>query len=299
MAKQKVKNTMASLIILMVFVGLYYFFTGEIPEEIKEIIPPELQETVIPKEPTNIPRDVTETSETMTLPEGEGNTSLESFNKAKRLLLEMYAGAEQFTTFYCGSRFDEEKKVSHDDSGFTFKSDEKRANRLEWEHVVPAHSFGQSFVEWREGHPDCVTSKGKKFKGRDCAGKINTIYRHMQSDMYNLRPAVGEVNGRRSNYSFAMIEGEKREFGSCNMEIQDKKAEPPDERYGDIARTYFYMESAYPGRGIISEKNQKLFTAWNNLDPVDEWECERNRLIENIQGNINHVVKGACEQAGL
>jgi hypothetical protein len=31
-----------------------------------------------------------------------------------------------------------------------------------------------------------------------------------------------------------------------------------DRTSGDIARTYFYMDTAYPGRGIISEKNRKL-----------------------------------------
>ena len=44
--------------------------------------------------------------------------------------------------------------------------------------------------------------------------------------MYNLVPAVGEINGLRSNYSFGMISGEKREFGSCDMEIESRKAEP-------------------------------------------------------------------------
>ena len=45
----------------------------------------------------------------------------------------------------------------------------------------------------------------------------------MQADMYNLYPAIGEVNGRRSNYSMAIIEGEKREFGRCDVEIKNKK----------------------------------------------------------------------------
>ena len=45
--------------------------------------------------------------------------------------------------------------------------------------------------------------------------------------MYNLVPAVGEINGLRSNYNFGIIPGEKREFGSCDMEIEGQKAEPP------------------------------------------------------------------------
>ncbi len=44
---------------------------------------------------------------------------------------------------------------------------------------------------------------------------------------------------------------------------------------GNIARTYFYMNWAYPGHGVISKKNRKLFQAWDKIDPVDDWECER------------------------
>jgi deoxyribonuclease-1 len=48
------------------------------------------------------------------------------------------------------------------------------------------------------------------------------------------------------------------------------KIEPRPEAKGEIARTYMYMERAYPGHGIISNKNEKLFQAWDKADPVDE-----------------------------
>ncbi|WP_087107254.1 endonuclease [Halomonas citrativorans] len=35
---------------------------------------------------------------------------------------------------------------------------------------------------------------------------------------------------------------------------------------------------------------QQLFEAWNRMDPVDEWELERNRRIAAIQGNGNPYV---------
>ena len=117
--------------------------------------------------------------------------------------------------------------------------------------------------------------------------------------MYNLVPAVGEINGLRSNYSFAMIPGEKRKFGNCDMEIEGRKAEPPPDKRGNIARTYYYMDWAYPGHGIISKKNRKLFEAWDMGDPVDAWECERCRRIEGIQGNENPFVKGGCVERGI
>jgi deoxyribonuclease I len=53
------------------------------------------------------------------------------------------------------------------------------------------------------------------------------------------------VNGLRSNYSMAMIEGEQRQFGACDAEIAERKIEPRPEIRGDIARIYLYMGSHY------------------------------------------------------
>jgi deoxyribonuclease-1 len=89
-----------------------------------------------------------------------------------------------------------------------------------------------------------------------------------------------------------MIPGVKREFGACDVEIENRKIEPRPKIRGDIARTYLYMDWAYPGHGIISRSNQKLFAAWNREDPVDDWERERARRIEGIQGNRNPFIWG-------
>ena len=216
------------------------------------------------------------------------NTTIESFNKAKKRMVEVFAGHE--TTFYCGCSYTG-KDIDLASCGYQPKKDAaKLAKRLEWEHVVPAHAFGQAFKEWREGHPDCVDSKGKSFQGRNCARKMVKLFRFMEADLYNLQPAIGEVNGLRSNFSMEMIPGEKREFGACDVEIENHKVEPRAEIRGDIARTYLYMNQAYPGKGIISRSNQKLFEAWDKLDPVDDWERERARRIESIQGNKNPFI---------
>ena len=220
------------------------------------------------------------------------NTQITSFSKSKKLLLKLYK--DNPVTLYCGCSY-KGKKPNLYSCGYIPKKDKKRENRIEWEHVVPAHTFGQSFSEWRNGHPKCVNKKGKKFKGRKCAEKVNKQYRRMQADMYNLYPAIGEVNGRRSNYSMAIIKGEKRDFGQCDVEIKNKKVEPRESIRGEIARTYMYMDSVYPGRGIISKKNKKLFNTWDRSDPVDQWECERTRRIEMIQGNRNEIVIGRCK----
>ncbi|SHJ35400.1 deoxyribonuclease-1 [Malonomonas rubra DSM 5091] len=221
-----------------------------------------------------------------------GNESIQSFSKAENILLkQIYADRDQ--TFYCGSTFNSGKQVFHA-AGYVPVKDNKRANLLVWEHVVPAHVFGQSFKEWREGDPTCVDSKGNVFKGRKCAEKLNKQFRYMQADMHNLVPAIGELSDQRSSSSFAMIPGEERRFGLCDMEIANQKIEPPEDVRGDIARIYFYMSDAYPERGIVSVKNRKLFDAWDKQDPVDEWECEKERRVRAIQGNENFFVNRRC-----
>ena len=227
--------------------------------------------------------------------QNKGNTTNDSFRKAKRMLLEqVYKGKGK--TFYCGCPFKGKKLLTC--QNYKPKKKSKRSKRIEWEHVVPAAHFGQSFKEWRDGHEKCVDSKGKSFKGRNCASKMNMKYRYMESDMYNLVPAIGEINLLRLNYRFGMIAGEERQFGACDMEIAGKIAEPPEHVRGDIARTYQYMAWAY-GRGIIGQTNKKLFQAWSKLDPVDAWECERTKIIEGIQGNENPIMKDACQKASL
>ncbi|WP_242637563.1 endonuclease [Desulfobacter hydrogenophilus] len=112
-------------------------------------------------------------------------------------------------------------------------------------------------------------------------------YLYMRADMYNLVLSIGQVNALGLNYSYAMIPGEERQFGPCDIEISERKAEPRPEIRGDIARIYFYMDNAYTGHGILSKRNRKLFKAWAKADPVDDWERERCRHIEAVQGNKN------------
>lgn len=113
-----------------------------------------------------------------------GNVWNDSFSKAKKTL-ERQVCHDHRVTLYCGAAFDEKKNVALPE-GFMAPKHEKRAGKVEWEHVVPAENFGQAFPEWREGDAQCVDTKVKAFKGRKCAEKVNREYRLMQSDMYNL-----------------------------------------------------------------------------------------------------------------
>jgi len=116
----------------------------------------------------------------------------------------------------------------------------------------------------------------------------------MQADLYNLQPAIGEVNGLRSNYQIGEIDGEVREFGKCDIEIKNKKVEPAPKIRGDIARTYLYMEQTYPQYIKFNQLIKKLILKWDQDDPVDTWECKRAILISKIQGNTNKILQNKC-----
>ena len=225
-----------------------------------------------------------------------GNQSNQSFNKAKKSLMNtVYAAAADRLTIYCDAKFDAEKKVTAPE-GFTSKTHVKRSKKIEFEHIVPAQNFGLAFVEWREGHPECVTRKGKSFKGRNCAAKINTEYRYMQADMYNLYAAIGSVNALRSNYNFQMIPSESSDFGSCEMIIHKRKAQPPEQARGRIARTYLYMDQVY-SKYSMSKQQRKLMASWDNQYPITDIECARAAEIFKLQGNINPVANKRCSDS--
>mgnify|MGYP005988765113 CR=1 FL=1 len=224
------------------------------------------------------------------------NQEIESFSKAKKVL-EKQVYNNHRSTLYCGAEFNSHKKVTTP-KGFTTTKYLKRAKKIEWEHVVPAENFGRTFSEWRDGHSQCVSSRGKSFKGRRCAEKVSTEYRLMQADMFNLYPAIGSVNALRSNYNFTMLPSAQSDFGSCAMKIDNRKAEPPELARGEIARTYLYMESAYK-RYNMSTSQRKLMNAWDKMYPVNNWECDRAKKISSLQKSENNVVKSRCEASGL
>jgi deoxyribonuclease-1 len=230
----------------------------------------------------------------ISIPSFAGNGTNASFSQAKKYLKEIYADHRE--TIYCRAKFNTDNTVELPE-GFIVTKHKKRSKRIEWEHIVPAENFGRTFSEWRDGHPNCVDSKGKSFKGRNCAEKINYEYRLMQADMHNLFPAIGAVNAMRSNYNFTELSTDiPNSFGSCAMKIEGKKVEPPHYVKGVIARTYLYMEQEYP-RFKINKSMKNMLLVWDKEHPVTEWECIRAKRIEKIQGNPNKIVNEKCENS--
>lgn len=212
------------------------------------------------------------------------------FGHSKKYLLK-HLDLFDSKTIYC-SCVVKNKKVDLKSCGYTIQSNEKRAKRLEWEHVVPAEAFGQSFKEWREGTLNCI-HKNKKYKGRKCA-RTNMEFRKMEGDLYNLFPEIGELNSLRSNYSMAQLSRKTGKFGSCAVKIEDQKFEPQDISKGIVARTYLNFEHQYPGHGVVSNKNEKLFGAWNKMYPVTALECRRWKILAGQQG-YSHLFIGLCK----
>lgn len=224
--------------------------------------------------------------------DNQGNQTISSFSQSKKTLLKKVF-YDRRTTIYCGASFDKDKNITLPE-GFVASVYKKRATRVEWEHVVPAENFGRAFTEWREGADMCVSSKGKPYRGRKCADKASLEYRYMQADMYNLFPSVGAVNAARQNYNFVMLSGSsKSDFGSCDMRIEGKKAQPPERARGRIARTYMYMDMVYP-KYSMSKQQRNLMDAWDKQYPIEESECVRNTRIKAIQKNTNPILNERC-----
>ena len=217
-----------------------------------------------------------------------GNVSIDSINAARK---HVYALAQaDRRTFYCQCGF-EGTRVMANRCGYRPANPGPRAQRVEVEHIVPAAHLGRSLPAWRRGHADCRERDGSSFKGRNCARKVSALFRHMEADLYNLRPVIGEVNAARRDYIMGEIPGETRRFGRCDVEVENKTMEPRPRIRGDIARIWFYMEWAYPGNVALTPWQRKLYSVWSEADPVDGEERAWARNVERIQGNSNPFVR--------
>jgi deoxyribonuclease-1 len=219
-------------------------------------------------------------------PTGARPETPKTFDAAKRAALsKIYADVTQ--EFYCACGFDhDDKSVDPSQCGYAPRNENARAHRIEWEHIVPAHAFGHFRACWTD--PDECGDKGP---GRACCADVDEEFRSMEADLHNLAPAVGELNGDRSNFVFGTIAGEAREYGECDFEVDrsNQIAEPPEHLLGDVARAYLYMSTVW---GLPLTPAQRVqFEDWHELDPADDWERERNRRITEIQGVANPFVE--------
>lgn len=208
---------------------------------------------------------------------------INNFSQAKAAAAKINQDAP--ASFYCSCRINWQGKKGVPDltsCGYKPRKNAQRAQRIEWEHVVPAWQFSHQLQCWQQG-------------GRKNCNK-NAGYRQLEADLHNLQPAIGEVNGDRNNFMFSQWRGGEGQYGQCPMKVdfKNKQAEPPARARGAIARTYFYMRDRYQLR--LSRQQTQLFEVWNRQYPVSRWECQREARIAKVQGNHNPYIQQACQQ---
>lgn len=208
------------------------------------------------------------------------------FSQAKKILLkQIYTNDLPKTTFYCDAPYEivvykgkEKAMLVQKDiekhytprKPYTKKGDiNERTLRVEWEHIMPAHNFGQHLKCWQEG--------GRK----NC--KNDPVFNEMEGDLYNLVPAIGEVNGDRSNYRYDANEPQSQMYGACNFSVdfKNRRASIAPSKRGFVARVYLYMSQKY--NIPLSKQERRLMEAWDKQYPATELEKLRARKISKYQ----------------
>ncbi|MFB6342939.1 endonuclease I family protein [Saccharicrinis sp. FJH62] len=139
------------------------------------------------------------------------------------------------------------------------------------------------------------------------------------SDLHNLKPADATINEDRSNKDFDEGGWQESDYSppagyskpyKTDCYTNDQTWEPRDEVKGDIARIIFYMDVRYDGDDGFPDlqvvdkvpsitaitPNQpyhgKLSTLlrWNEEDPPDDFERNRNDVIYSYQNNRNPFI---------
>ena len=209
-----------------------------------------------------------------------------SFSTAKaiakeQIFLDQASGAAG--DLYCGCDWEwvgrSGGRIDAGSCGYETRAQQVRAERIEWEHIVPAWTFGHQRQCWQsDGRRNCVSN--------------DPVFRAMEADLFNLYPSVGEVNGDRSNYNYGMVTGVSPQYGACGttVDFKGRTAEPRDEVKGLVARVTFYMFDRY---GLnMSRQQQRLLMAWSRQYPVSAWEQEWNDRTARVMGHQNPFVTG-------
>ena len=219
-----------------------------------------------------------------------GPASAQSWRDVKNTAADEIYTPEVRQTFYCGCEY-----TSHEDNDGSGSVDDvnacgydrganhqDRAQRIEWEHVVPASLMpARQYACWDgpEGNRQRCESENAQAQG-------------MIFELHNLVPAVGQANGDRDNHRYADLSDDVSDYGTCQIENSRSEDlfEPPDCKKGDVARIWLFMEDAH---GVwIPRDEREMFVAWMDADPISPWEAERERRIFAQTGVRNHFVAG-------
>lgn len=139
-------------------------------------------------------------------------------------------------------------------------------------------------------YPMAWVKKEEGCRSRKLCRQSSPRFNRIEADMHNLYPAQREINKARGSAPFGLIEGERRDFGRCDFEFDNRRrlVEPRPASRGNIARAMLYMHDSY---GLPIYKRQgKMLKQWNRQDPPDAEERRRNDRIARLQGTRNRFI---------
>lgn len=117
-----------------------------------------------------------------------------------------------------------------------------------------------------------------------------------KSDLHHLFATDSRANSRRGNDDFTDVSHDSGDlgadcsaskYGSSTTSSQDG-FEPPLSHKGNVARAIFYFSVRY--KLPIPKNEEDTLRRWNDLDPVDQDEMDKNNAIEAYQGNRNPFI---------
>ncbi len=161
-----------------------------------------------------------------------------TFSEAKTIAWKLYA--PQSTEFYCGCKYTG-NRIDLASCGYVPRKNAKRAQRIEWEHIVSAWQIGHQRQCWQNG-------------GRKNCSRNDKPFQLAEADLHNLVPSIGEVNADRSNFSFGWVAEQKNQYGACQTRVDFKarKVMPRASIRGMVARTHLYMSKYYNLRPVTT-----------------------------------------------
>ncbi len=153
------------------------------------------------------------------------------------------------------------------------------------------NTFGGGANDWNREHVWAKSHGG--FGNNPPAG----------TDAHHIRPTDASVNSSRGNKDFAM--GGQEHSEATGNYYTAYTWEPRDAVKGDVARMIFYMAVRYEGGGgepdleVVDAINTspnpehgKLsdLLIWNQQDPPDDFEINRNNVVYGYQNNRNPFI---------
>ena len=119
------------------------------------------------------------------------------------------------------------------------------------------------------------------------------------TDLHNLRVACASMNGYHSDKFYDLTNSSNTMYPNVSNDVVSGYHNYSGDHRGDVARILFYMYVRYDRLKLIDDLTiadnlsmgkLSVLLEWNNLDPVDEFEIQRNNRIYEYQGNRNPFI---------